>query len=75
MKAFRMTADQAEMFFSICQEMNWNTEEQRAAVLEAMAQLGQVESVVQTSLTKEAYIKHLADKFGSVVNITSKESI
>lgn len=75
MKAFRLTVDQAMLFFEICQEIGCTTELQKTAVLEAMAEFGQIESVVQTGMTKEAYVKHLADKFGNVLNITSKDSI
>lgn len=68
-----MTADSATLFFEICQELNADTEEQRIAILEAMAELGRVKTVVETPKTKEEYIEHLAKHF-NVLKIKEKES-
>ena len=69
MLAFSLTADNAMLFFEVCQELKADTEEQRVAILKAMVQLGKVKSVVQTPKTKEEYAKHLAEKFGKVLHI------
>lgn len=73
MFAFTLTTDQAEMFFELCQELNAVTEQERYEVLQAMAQCGQVTTVVQTPKTKEDYIKHLAKNF-KVLQIKEKEN-
>lgn len=63
MRAFRLTADNALLFFEICHELKADTEEARLAILSAMVQLGKVEQVTETSKTKEEYIKHLSQHF------------
>lgn len=63
MRAFRLTAENAELFFEICQSVHANTEEERLQVLDAMVQLGRVEQITDTPKTKEEYIKHLAKNF------------
>lgn len=75
MLAFRLTLAQVEMFFHLCHELNAVTEAERVAVLEMMAGEGDVEGITKTSMSKEEYIKHLASKFGNIVNITSKENL
>ena len=75
MLAFQLNLDQTELFFRICQELHAETEEQRVQILSLMAQRGQVVSIVDTKMDKDQYIKHLASKFGSVMNITNKKDI
>lgn len=60
------------MFFEICQELKADTEAQRVAILEAMADCGKIGFIVETNKTKEEYIKHLSEKFGNVLNITKE---
>jgi hypothetical protein len=67
MKAFRLSIDQAILFYEICDELKADTEEKRVAVLQAMAQYGQVEGITETQKTKEEYIKHLSEHFGNVL--------
>ena len=75
MKAFRLTLDQAVLFYEICGELKADTEEKRIAVLTAMAQYGQVEGITETQKTKEEYIKHLAEHFGSVLVVKPQENL
>ncbi len=63
MLAFMLTAENAQLFFEICQEVNAQTEEERTAVLVHMARLGCVKNVIETKQTKEEYVKHLAKNF------------
>ena len=63
MTAFRLTAEQAELFFQICDEGNLKTEEERVYLLSLMANLGLVQSVVESPKTKEEYIQHMAKHF------------
>lgn len=63
MFAFRLTAENALLFFEICQEIHADTEAQRISVLNAMVKLGKVDQVTQTTKTKEEYIKHLSKHF------------
>ena len=74
MRAYHLTADEAMLFFEICHELKAETEEQRMVILNAMASHGKVGFVVDTPKTKDEYVKHLADKFGSVLDITKKEN-
>jgi hypothetical protein len=73
MQAFRLTLDQATLFFEICMEINADTEEKRMLVLAEMAKAGQVDGITDTKMTKEEYVKHLADKFGKVLVVKNKE--
>jgi len=63
MQAFTLTLQNAEMFFELCKELKADTEEQRVAILRAMAELGKVNNIVETKMSKEDYIKHLAKHF------------
>lgn len=74
MRAFRLTLDQAVLFYEICDELKADTEEKRVAVLQAMAQYGQVEGITETQKTKEEYIKHLSEHFGSVLVVKPQET-
>ena len=69
MLAFSMNADNAMLFFEVCQELKAETEEERLAILGAMVKLGKIKSITQTKLSKEDYIKHLSEKFGNVLHI------
>ena len=42
-------------------------------LMEAMAREGMVKNIIETKMNQEEYIKYLADKFGSVLNITKKD--
>ena len=74
MMAFRLTADNALLFFEICHELKADTEEKRLAIIDAMIQLGKVEQVTQTKKTKEEYIQHLSKNF-SVLDVKSHGAI
>jgi len=74
MLAFRLTAENALMFFEICRELHADTEEKRLSILNAMVQLGKVEQVTKTPKTKEEYLEHLSKNF-KVLNIKSHDSI
>jgi inorganic pyrophosphatase len=63
MLAFHLTAEKALLFFEICGELKADTEEKKVAILEAMAELGQIQNIVQTPKTKEEYIQHLSKHF------------
>lgn len=75
MRAFRLTVDQAELFFTICQELNATTEEQRTQILNAMAEYGEVASIVDTKMSKDEYVQHMAKQFGNVLRVSSKEDL
>lgn len=70
MRAFRLTPDNAIIFWELVQELNADTEEKRVAILDAMAEFGQIDSIVQTPMTKEEYINHLNKHF-KVLDIKS----
>jgi len=74
MMAFRLNVDQLELFFTICRELNADTEEKRVAILQAMAELKQVDGVTVTTKSKEEYLKHLSDKFGKILVVKNKEN-
>lgn len=63
MRAFRLNLDQAELFFSICQELHADTEEERVRILDVMAKYGEVDGITETPKTKEEYITHLQKHF------------
>lgn len=63
MKAFRLTAENACLFYEVCLAIGAETEEQKLAVLDAMVVLGKVEQVTETNNTKEEYIEHLSKHF------------
>lgn len=63
MQAFRLSLENAMLFFDVCNELKADTEEKRLKVMGAMVQLGKVEQVTQTPKTKEEYIKHLQKHF------------
>jgi hypothetical protein len=73
MKAFHLDTDRAILFFELCQELKADTEEKRVAVLEAMAELGQIGFIVDSPKTKDEYVKHLAKHF-KVLDISTKET-
>ena len=63
MQAFRLTADNALLFFELCHELKADTEESRLWLMGEMIKAGKVEQVTQTPKTKEEYIKHLSKHF------------
>jgi hypothetical protein len=63
MRAFALTSDQALLFFELCHELGAETEEARTAILDALADVGQVKSITSTPMTKEQYTTHLAKHF------------
>jgi len=71
MLAFTLSADDAFLFFEICQELKVTTEEQRTQILLEMAKLGKVRNVVQSKSTKDEYKKHLAQHF-KVIDVKEK---
>lgn len=74
MRAFRLTPDNAILFWELCQELKADTEEKRVAILDKMAELDQVDSIVQTSMTKNEYLNHLNKHFKvlDIQNIPNK---
>lgn len=74
MQAFRLTLDNAMLFFELCKELKADTEEKRLSIMDAMVQFGKVEQVTDTPKTKEEYLNHLAKHF-KVLNVSSKGSI
>lgn len=77
MFAWHLTADMAEYFFEVCNEVGAKTEAERTEVLMMMARLGMVKNLTKTPLSKEDYIKHLSKNFdvGVVNSNGSIESI
>lgn len=81
--AFKLTADQALLFFELCQELGFDDEPRRVALLHYLAQSGHVENVWTTSRSKEQLIKDLSLNFKVVqvkhkpvgFDTTKKESI
>jgi hypothetical protein len=71
MQAFTLTLQNAELFFELCKELKADTEEKRVAILQALAELGKVQSIVESHMTKEEYIKHIAKHF-KVLQIKEK---
>jgi hypothetical protein len=67
--AFQLNVDQLELFFTICRELNLQTEEERTALLFAMAKLGKVERAWSTKRSKNKLVKDLAKHF-NVTRIT-----
>lgn len=63
MLAFHLTADQAELFFKVCEMTGAETEEARTAVLLQMARHGDITNVVETKKSKDEYVDHLAKNF------------
>jgi hypothetical protein len=74
MMAFRLTVDQAEVFYEICHELKADTEEKRVAILIEMSKYGQVEGITETKKTKEEYVKHLSEHFGNVLVVKPQEN-
>ena len=72
--SFGKTPDQLELFFSVCKEINADTEDKRLAILRAMAELGHIDGITKTNKTKEDYIKHISEKFGKILVVKSKEN-
>lgn len=63
MLAFHLTPQAAVLFFEICEEFNADTEEKRLQIMQALAEYGLIDNIVQTPQTKEEYMKHLAKNF------------
>lgn len=63
MYAFSLTVDNAMLFFEICRELKADKEEERMTILQAMAQLGKVQNIVKTKMTRAQYVKHLSKNF------------
>ncbi len=63
MLAWALTAENAQLFFELCEEMKANTEEKRIRILMEMARLGKVQNLTKTTMTKEKYIEHLSKNF------------
>lgn len=74
MRAFRLTVDNALLFFDLCQELNLKTEAERLLLMDEMIRFGKVEQVTETNKTKEEYVKHLAKCF-KVMQVESNGSI
>lgn len=79
MRAFRLNLAQAEIFYTLCHELNADTEEKRLQIMDVLATLGQVEGITESSMSKDEYVKHIAKQFGTVLRVspnmgTSKET-
>lgn len=74
MRAFRLTAENAMLFYEVCQELGLHTEEERMLVMDALIELGKVEQVTETNKTKEEYLEHLAKHF-KIAELKSNGSI
>ena len=73
MQAFRLSLENAMLFFEVCNELKADTEEKRLKVMNALVQLGKVDQITQTPKTKAEYIKHLQKHFNTcaiVPNVT-----
>lgn len=74
MFAFTLTAENAQLFFELCHELQANTEEERVIILEYMAKQGLVNNIVKTSQTKDEYIKHLSKHFKCAIVSESSDA-
>lgn len=74
MRAFRLTLDNAVLFWELCQIFKAETEEQRLYIMDCMIREGRVEQVTDTPKTKEEYVQHLAKHF-NVAQIVSNGDI
>ncbi len=74
MLAWTLTADNAVLFYELCQELKAETEAQRVQILMEMARLGKVKNLAKTTMTKEDYLKHLSKNF-KVAEIKNNGSI
>ena len=66
MRAFTLSLENTIIFWELCKELKAETEEERTAILDAVAELGAVKSIVSSSKTKEEYKQHLAKQFNAV---------
>lgn len=74
MRAFRLSLDNALLFYELCHDLKADTEEKRLVIMNELVQLGKVEQITDTPKTKEEYIKHLSQHF-SVLNVEPKGSM
>lgn len=72
--AFIMSVYAAEIFYSVCEELKADTEEERVRILQSMAQLGMLKNIVEIQKTKEEYIAHLRKHF-KVTDLTKPSSL
>jgi len=63
MLAWTLTAENAALFFELCQELKADTEIKRVQILKEMARLGKVKNLTKTPMTKEKYLKYLSKNF------------
>jgi len=63
MRAWTLTAENAELFFELCQELKADTEVKIVQILREMARLGKVKNLTKTPMTKEKYLEHLGKNF------------
>ncbi len=74
MLAFSLSADQAEVFFTLRGLLDAKTEDERTDVLLCMTKLGRVHNIVSTKKSKEEYIDHLAKNF-KVLRLENKKNV
>jgi hypothetical protein len=63
MRAFRLSLENALLFYEICKDLNIETEEERLQILDIFVQSGKVDQVTDTPKTKEEYLTHLRKHF------------
>ena len=63
MQAFRLSLDNAVLFFEMCEEFHADTEDKRVELLGLFVQYGLVDQITETPKTKEEYIAHLNKHF------------
>jgi hypothetical protein len=73
MRAFRLSVDNALLFYELCEELHANTEEERLQILNIFVQAGMVDQITDTPKTKEEYLAHLRKHF--VVNDMTEGAI
>ncbi len=71
--AFKLSVDQALLFFELCQELDLDDEPRRVALLHHLAKHGYVQNMWTTKRSKEQLIEDLADNF-KVLHIKSRRA-
>ncbi len=74
MLAWTLTAENAQLFFELCEELKADNEIKRVQILREMARLGKIKGLTKTPMTKEQYMKHLSKNF-KVMEIKTNDSI
>ena len=72
--AYELNVDNAMLFFELCHELNLTTEQDRVALLQAMAELGRVKRAWTTKRTKDQLIKDLSKHYKTIVVKSANEN-